>query len=69
MENTIQVVDQEILDKFNVNIAYLKVTCKRCGSYWGVTVFDSKVPPRALVCERCAGNTVFHKNKDKKVTP
>jgi hypothetical protein len=55
----IKLYDQEIIDYMDVNISYLKVTCKKCGKHWGVTLHSSIIPIRALVCESCCTDDIL----------
>jgi len=56
---SLKIVDSKELEKFGVEVHYLKMACATCRSKgrkseWGITVINGEIDPKTLVCRECA---------------
>jgi hypothetical protein len=50
----VEILSEEIKQKYHIKSIYVKVKCDDCGSTWGITCPDNLAPEDKLVCRECA---------------
>jgi hypothetical protein len=50
----VDLIDKEVLKKFNIDIIYVKLQCKKCKKIWGSTIYYNQIDPKELICRDCA---------------
>lgn len=46
-------------DKYDIEIGYVLIRCKKCYASWGATPINGKISKRSFICRSCAKELVF----------
>ena len=59
-----KIVADEMFNKHNTFLSYMKVECKTCHNTWGVRLYVGKeLEEKDFVCSRCLMNEIFSKKE------
>jgi hypothetical protein len=49
----IVILPEEIGNNYDVTISYMKLTCNKCFTSWGITPINGIIVDRQLICRHC----------------
>jgi predicted metal-binding protein len=55
----IALLSNEDSDKFDIELGYVLIRCKKCHSSWGATPVNGIISKRSFVCRNCAKEKVY----------